>query len=76
MGIKVTHTPAFATFTGSSKDLAPIIAQLREAAIAFEQTGEQIAVDLQAQGEGPMAIQKGAFVLDLVDLYSSADEGV
>ncbi len=76
MAVEVTRTPTIVTFSGSPGDLAPIIAQLKDAAISFEQTGEQIAVDLQAQREGPTTMQKGGLVLDLVDLYSTANEEV
>ena len=69
MAVEVTHLPALVTFAGSSTELDPIRMQLNAAAISFEETEQAIIIDLHAQGEGHMAIQKGAFVWDLVDLY-------
>jgi hypothetical protein len=69
MGVAVNHTPSVVTFASTAQDLAPL--SQRDAALSFEQTGERISVDLQAQGEGPEALQKGALVLDLVDYYQA-----
>lgn len=76
MAVEVNYTPSYVRFTSAPQDLAPIIATLRDAAISYEQKGEHVSVDLQAQGEGQEALLKGALVLDLVDHYSALDEEV
>lgn len=73
MAVTVTHTPFLVTFAGSPEDLKPILIQLRKADISFAQTGDEITVDLRAQGEGTDALQKSALVQDLVDFYTEEE---
>jgi hypothetical protein len=65
----VSHTPLFVTFDGTQHELDTLAALLTEQSIVFERTDEGINVDLRVQ-EGDTALQKGAFVLELVDLYT------
>jgi hypothetical protein len=65
----VSHTPFFVTFDGSQYDLDNLAAQLTAQSIVFERTDKRISVDLRAQ-EGDTALQKGAFVHELANLYT------